>query len=81
MSLTREQVLDALYRPVPKGCCGRCGLERELHRDRHPRACMSFTPARTCGACGAQDIPIMDWPWWREGKPVHRTCMERRERE
>lgn len=79
--LTREVVLDALYRPVPVGCCGNCELEEELHGD-HPLACMKFIPARACGTCGVRDIPRrLEWPWWRDGKPVHRTCMERRERE
>jgi len=30
---------------------------------------------RTCCKCGKKNIPRgIDWPFWREGKPVCRKC-------
>lgn len=30
---------------------------------------------RTCGICGAANIPRgVNWPWWTDGKPVHLLC-------
>ena len=32
--------------------------------------------ARACGICGVRDIPLgVDWPAWREGRPVHLPCI------
>jgi hypothetical protein len=30
---------------------------------------------RTCGVCDRKNIPVgVDWPWWRDEKPVHLPC-------
>ena len=31
---------------------------------------------RTCGVCGAKDIPFgFEWPFWKDGNPVHIGCL------
>lgn len=31
---------------------------------------------RTCWLCNVADIPYgLDWEWWHDGKPVHRSCL------
>ena len=36
------------------------------------------TRYRVCGVCGDWNIPReIDWPFWRDGQPVHRDCATR----
>jgi len=37
---------------------------------------MTIFSHRKCALCGVRDIPRgMDWPVWREGRPVHILCV------
>lgn len=74
---------------VGRRCCPVCGGYRpEGDTDREPghepgcrlaalpgvRA--AENPDRVCGVCGAGGIPrVLNWPWWRDGKPVHVGCV------
>ena len=35
----------------------------------------SIKHGRKCGVCSERKIPFgVDWPWWKEGKPVCIAC-------
>lgn len=37
---------------------------------------MKVRKYRKCGICGVEDIPRIEWPWWKDGKPVHVLCLD-----
>lgn len=57
--------------------CPQCGPDprgADVHaEDKHTARGLMGDP-RSCDVCGVDDIPRVEWPWWKDGRPIHALC-------